>query len=203
MTTIPIPERMRHLNVDARGYAIPYGVVIDTSGTVHFAMNDERIRQESIKRDLCSLCGKRLLRGRWFVGGSLSAFHPNGAFIDPPMHYECSHYALQACPYLAAPHYVREIGPQKAKQAQENLRKAGIIAVTIDTTMMPGRPHGEIFIAICSAGQTVFRNMNTRPKLPFIALEYWKHGRMIERLTGPALSRRLPKESEAAMENAG
>src|SRR6478672_2277487 len=110
MTAPNIPERMLHLKIDERGYAIPWGVVVDDNGTAHFAINDHVVRRRSITEDLCGLCGHKLFRGRWFVGGSKSAFHEHGAFIDPPMHSECAHYALQVCPYLAAPRYTREIG---------------------------------------------------------------------------------------------
>jgi hypothetical protein len=193
---IPIPERMKHLKVDPRGYAIPYGVVIDRDGVVHFSINDEVTRRRSIKRDLCSICGKTLLRGRWFVGGSLSAFHPAGAFIDPPMHYECSHYALQVCPYLSAPHYAREIGLHKAEAKREALDDN---LVLVDPTMIPGRPRDDTFVAICTTGQDIFDNGNTKPKHPYLTIEFWKHGRLIERLTGAALKLRCIAEADRAL----
>jgi hypothetical protein len=193
---IPIPDRMKHLKVDPRGYAIPYGVVIDRDGTVHFSINDELTRRRSIKRDLCSMCGKPLLRGRWFVGGPLSAFHPNGAFIDPPMHYECSHYALQVCPYLAAPRYVKEVGLAKAEAKRDALAEN---MVMIDPTMIPGRPRDDTFVAVCASGQDVHSNFNTKPKHPYITIESWKHGRMLERLTGAALKLRCIAEADRAL----
>lgn len=193
---IAIPERMKHLQVDPRGYAIPYGVVIDKSGVVHFAINDEHVRIHSIVNSLCSICGKPLLRGRWFVGGPLSAFHPRGAFIDPPMHDECAHYALKVCPYLAAPRYAKEIGKVKAKAAAKNLDTAMIL---VDNTMLPGRPRDDLFIAICAADLDVYENYNMKPKHPYITTEYWKHGQMLERLTGPALKRRIATEEQRAL----
>lgn len=199
LSSIRIPDRMKHLKVDARGYAIPYGVIIDRDGTVHFAINDEHIRRDSIQRDLCSICGKPLLRGRWFVGGPLSAFHPQGAFVDPPMHYECSHYALQVCPYLAAPRYTKEIGQAKADAKRSALDENMIL---IDNTMIPGRPRDDTFIAICTAGQDVFDNFNTKPKHPYITVEFWLHGKMRERLTGTALKLRLGIETQRALDEA-
>ena len=35
--------------------------------------------------------------------------HENGAFADPPGHRACVTYALQVCPYLAAPSYAKRI----------------------------------------------------------------------------------------------
>jgi len=195
-TSIPIPARMSHLKVDPRGYAIPYGVVIDRDGTVHFAINDERVRISSIESNLCSLCGKPLLRGRWFVGGPLAAFHPYGAFIDPPMHYECSHYALQVCPYLAAPRYVKEIGKTKAEAADFG----GGMAIMLDNTMQPGRPRDDLFIAINAIAQEMLETGNVKPKHPYVTIEYWKHGKLIERLTGSALKKRIDVERLRALE---
>ena len=106
---VPIPARMAHLDRDRRGYPIFFMAYRDQQGRPHFTINDERKRQIVIARDLCSICGAPLLRGRWFLGGDLSAFDANGAYIDPPMHDECVHYALRVCPYLASPswsHYV-------------------------------------------------------------------------------------------------
>lgn len=194
---IPIPKRMQHLKVDPRGYAVPYGVAIDRDGTVHFSINDEHVRISSIIHNLCSICGTPLSRGRWFVGGPLSAFHPHGAFVDPPMHSECKHYALQACPYLAARRYVKDIGITKAKASASALTN---MAVLIDNNMMPGRPRDDLFIAICAAGQQVHENYNTKPKQPYITVEYWRHGKMLERLTGNALKARVTREMERALD---
>jgi len=41
----------------------------------------------------------------WMIGGPLSAFHPQGVYIDTPVHYDCGKYALQVCPYSAVSLY--------------------------------------------------------------------------------------------------
>jgi hypothetical protein len=105
----PVPDRMKHLETDSRGYLIPWGVYRDHTGRAHFQINDELRRLRSFRENLCPICGKSLFRGRWFVGGPMSAFHEAGAFADPPMHYECAVYALQVCPYIALPRYGRRI----------------------------------------------------------------------------------------------
>lgn len=174
---IPIPDRMSHLKVDPRGYAIPYGVVTDKDGTVHFAINDHYVREQSIADDLCGICGTKLFRGRWFVGGSKAAFHPQGAFIDPPMHSECAHYALQVCPYLAAPRYVREIGLSKATKASKALSDS---IVLVDPNQKPERPAGELFVALMATGQKHDKESGYLiPKRPYSRVEFWKHGKKI------------------------
>lgn len=174
---IAIPDRMKHLNVDPRGYAIPYGVVVDKNGTAHFAINDNLIRERGIAKDLCGICGTKLFRGRWFVGGSKSAFHPHGCYIDPPMHSECAHYALQVCPYLAAPKYAREIGAAKAAAHKAALADQMVL---VDPTMIPGRPEGDLFVALMTTGQTHDKESGyLRPKRPYSRVEFWRHGKQL------------------------
>lgn len=175
----PIPDRMKHLKLTASGVAIPYGVVVDKTGRPHFSINDEHIRARSLTKELCSMCGKPLFRGRWLVGGTLSAFHEHGAFIDPPMHSECAHYALQVCPYLAAPRYAKEVGVEKAKSAAFNHE-----LILVDPTMMPGRPAGDLFIALMATKVDVFENLNCKPRKPYSRVEFWRHGKQLSESEG-------------------
>ncbi|MCV9964336.1 hypothetical protein OIU34_20830 [Pararhizobium sp. BT-229] len=107
--TVSIPERMRALPIDPRGYPVPVNVTRDRHGKPNFATNDETVRQTLFREDRCGICGEKLLRGRWSIGGPGSALHPDGAFLDPPMHYECAQYAVQVCPYLAMPTYSKSV----------------------------------------------------------------------------------------------
>jgi len=182
---IEIPDRMRHLKIDARGYPIPCMVLIDQNGLPHFSINNEQMRLRVIRRDLCSICGTKLFRGRWLVGGALSAFHPDGAFIDPPMHSECAHYALQVCPYLAAPRYAGEIGVTKAKAHADALTDNMVL---IDHTMMPGRPLNDLFIALMTTRPIqIFDTLNIKPKPPYNVVEYWRRGERLPDQEGKAL----------------
>jgi hypothetical protein len=174
---IPIPDRMKHLKVDRRGYAIPYGVVTDKDGTVHFAINDEATRQQSIRGGLCSLCGTKLFRGRWLIGGPLSAFASNGAFLDPPMHDECAHYALQVCPYLAAPRYAREIGTAKAQGARFDHQ----LIVEHDEAQA-GRPDGDLFVALMTVDriELIADGQYVKPRGDYRKIEFWRHGQQLD-----------------------
>src|SRR5262245_45233713 len=139
----PIPEQMRALPRDPRGYPIPVTIGRDQNGKPHFVVNDEAERQRVIAHALCSICGERMSRVRWFVGGPQSAFHEHGAYIDPPMHKDCAHFALQCCPYLAMPSYRGFADTQKVADRFNN----GPLMVN---TMMPGRP--PVFVAVRSDG---------------------------------------------------
>jgi len=185
MKNVKIPERMRHLQIDARGYPIPSMVLIDSAGRPHFAINDDAKRLQAIRQELCSICGTKLFRGRWFVGGALSAFHPDGAFIDPPMHSECAHYALQVCPYLAAPRYSAEIGIAKAKAHASALKDNRLL---VDPTQMPGRPLNDMFIALMTTRPVdVYDNFNLKPTPPYNVIEYWRRGERLPDREGEAM----------------
>jgi hypothetical protein len=185
MRKVEIPERMRHLKCDERGYPIPCMVLIDSTGRPHFAINDDAKRLEVIRKELCSICGTKLFRGRWFVGGALSAFHPQGAFIDPPMHAECCRFALQVCPYLAAPRYSAEIGIAKAKAYASALTDNRLL---VDNTQMPGRPLNDMFIALMTTRPiAIYENFNLKPTPPYNIVEYWRRGERLPDREGSAL----------------
>jgi hypothetical protein len=196
---IPIPDRMKHLKVDPRGLPIPYSVLYDTSGKPLFSVNDHNKTVQTLMSNLCSVCGTPLARGRWLVGGPLSAFHPMGCFIDPPMHAECCHYSLQVCPYLAAPHYGNGVGPLKFEQAALPNRRALSLA-TPGTVIKPDRP--DVFIAAMAVGHLDVNpdNASVRATQPYVTVEYWKDGKMIERLIGNALKYRMIIEAKRALE---
>jgi len=177
--SVPVPERMARLPRDERGYAIPWMVFRDSDGRAHFTINDENRRQKIIAKDLCSICAQPLLRGRWFVGGPGSAFHENGAYRDPPMHYECACYALQVCPYLAAPRYSKNIEAR-------TLKPEHVPPLLIDPTIDPARP--ELFVAVMATGQ---RHIHVtlmgvrivqflKPRRPYSRVEFWCHGQRVE-----------------------
>lgn len=110
---VPIPKRMRTLERDARGYPVPFIVLRDRQGVPRFTINDVTKVAACLTKKLCSICGKRLDIDMWLVGGSRAFLHDDGVFLDPPLHYECAVYALQVCPFLAAPNYSKGIGARK------------------------------------------------------------------------------------------
>lgn len=169
LTDIPIPDRMAHLPKDRRGYPIPTMVMRDSDGRPHFQINEESVRQKIIREDLCSICGTKLLRGRWFAGGPLSGFSHRGLYIDPPMHEECVRYAMRVCPYLAAPNYGREIGTKTLKGDEDKAR------ILIDPTQVPERP--DYFVLVMSVGEDRFAATGpfADPYLPPDTIRYVRH----------------------------
>jgi hypothetical protein len=183
---------MRGLARDARGLPIPATVWRDKAGRPHFTINDFTIAGRLLIEDRCGICGTALLRVRWFVGGPLSAFHPHGAYYDLPMHRGCMHYALRVCPYLAAPVYSKRVDA-KTVQGPEKER------LFIDPTMIENRP--TVFVAVAATGQQVRSSPRPAapasiiPNRPYVAVEYWRHGKQLSEREAELHDRQSPTSS--------
>jgi hypothetical protein len=186
VASVQLPERMQKLDRDPRGYPIFYMAYRDKHGRPHFTINDEVKRQHVIKHDLCSICGEKLLRGRWFVGGEKSAFHERGCYLDPPMHAECVHYALRVCPYMSAPNWSRYI-------EDSTLAPDDNLATCLDPAMSDKRP--DVFVAVLARGQRKMMGemvdgpikvpfvQYLKPLRPYIKVELWRRGERIDLAT--------------------
>jgi hypothetical protein len=185
---VPIPENMRYLPRDKRGYPIPTIVFRDSDGNPHFTINAEERREFVLKLDRCGICNHPLSRGRWFVGGPLSAFHERGAFIDPPMHHACAQYALRVCPYLAMPSWTHSI------EAKTLDPKKIAVPILVDHTVDNTRP--DFFICAMAIGQRRNENGYIIPKRPYRRVEFWAHGKCLAIRRGEVLAGHIQKAAE-------
>lgn len=171
---VPIPRRMSAMQKDPRGYPIPFIVLRDVNNEPHFAANDARKQLRCLFEKRCPICGSKLDKLMWFAGGPRSAFSEHGVYIDTAMHHECMEYAMQVCPYLAIPKYLKSIGMSGI--TPENTPPG--VTVFIDPTTTPERP--EVFVI---AGTDSFsikeapgRMLYVIPRRPYLAVEYWRFG---------------------------
>lgn len=184
---IPIPERMRDLKKDRRGLPIPANVLVDKDGKPHFTINNHTIRNKHIMEQLCGICGKKLLRGRWSVGGPASALTEEGVYYDSPLHYECARYALQVCPYLAMPSYGKRIDTKTLDPKKMDRHEA----IFIDPTQIADRP--PCFVMVMHVGETYSYNnfgdvQHIKPKRPHRRYEFWKDGVQLSEQEGRKIS---------------
>jgi hypothetical protein len=181
---VPVPKKMRALQRDRRGYPVPYIVLRDTDGKPHFAINDDLRRLQCVAEKRCPICGTKLSREMWFVGGPLSAFHNDGCYNDTAMHYECMDYALRVCPYLAMPSYLGRIdaGTLDPAKLPDELR------ALIDPTQLPDRP--ALFVAVMARIQMIGPppTFYVKPARPYKAVEYWKNGEKLSEADGSAMA---------------
>jgi hypothetical protein len=177
---IPIPEPLRHLPLDPRGFPIPYNVLVDKKGVAHFKVNDEQKARQCLALGLCHVCGKPYGEDRWLIGGHLSAFHERGAFNDAPVHHLCGEFALQVCPYLAYTQYRAADSEDKTKEIAKKLEHTDVKALYNPTQTMERLPFFVFaqvsgFLPIPQAyGTFVFR-----PKKPYLEIQYWRDGKQI------------------------
>jgi hypothetical protein len=186
---IPIPERMQHLKT-WRGVAVPFMVVWKGDKPL-FSINDEDKQESAPRLNLCSVCGTSLFRGRWFVGGPLSAFHPAGSFHDFAMHAECMRYSLQVCPYLALPKYSAQgVGPALIEQHGPAIGRKALpqeILNTPETIRLVNTP--EVFVAVMTTKivEVSASNGAFKPGRPYSRVEYWRHGAQLPTNVGEQL----------------
>ncbi len=181
---IPIPTKMQHLPLDKRGFPIPYIVLVDDNGTPHFKINDDRKMQIVIRWKWCAICGKPMRDDMWLVGGPMSAFHPNGAYVDTPVHEDCGHYALQVCPYLASKGYNTYAPIDKLKNV-----KAENIGIYVDPTLNPNRPKLFVFQKITGFKKhTVMMGIrHIVPEKPYLDIRFYDKGQRLTDLEALAL----------------
>ena len=165
---VPIPANMQLLEKDKRGLPVPFVVLKDNKGQHHFKINDTLKVNRCFAEGLCSICGKALGHNMWLIGGPMSAFHEDGAYIDPPMHYACAEYALKVCPYLAVSTY-------NNKQTVEDMVKGFDHMMFVNHTQTMDRVPFFVVIKIGGYKLTVPEGY-VKPNLPFLELEFWNDG---------------------------
>jgi hypothetical protein len=172
-----IPLRLQRLDADRRGYPIPWNVLRGVDGSAIFTVNDDRKQRRALEFGLCPMCGEKLGRWMWFIGGPRSAFDPRGWYLDLPAHRDCARFALATCPYLAAPKYLGRVDVADPSKLPPEAR------VLIDHTSIPERP--VLFVAVAGScievqdrGPVVAPYV--RPERPALAYEFWREGRQLD-----------------------
>jgi hypothetical protein len=190
ITTVPIPDRMRLLPVDRRGYPVPVIIQRSDAGEPLFAANDTTVQRRCAAKKLCPVCGTKLEKGLWFCGGPKSAFHPMGRYFDSALHHECMTYALKVCPYLAMPNFRSTLElqvPHLQKKTSAQLQSM---------TMEPGRP--KVFVAVMTFGQSVTKGDNKvflAPLRPYHAVEFWRNGEKLDFEEGVRVAKAVVRRS--------
>ncbi|MEY9428174.1 hypothetical protein ABH975_003489 [Bradyrhizobium ottawaense] len=97
---IELPDKMRRLPIDERGFPVPKFVPwID--GKPEFRGFDPDHMRTCVRLKRCWLCGAPLGVNMTFVIGPMCAVNRNSA--EPPCHHSCAEYAAKACPFLSQP----------------------------------------------------------------------------------------------------
>lgn len=97
----PLPDRIKNLPIDKRGYPIPWFVIKMPDGTRDFRIADQNKRVMAVRQRLCWICGGKLGRNIAFVIGPMCAVNRNTS--EPGCHRDCAIFATTACPFLTRP----------------------------------------------------------------------------------------------------
>jgi hypothetical protein len=110
----PLPERMKSLPVDKRGFPVPWfvqwltddGLPTDPGkGYPEFRIADALKRVRAVRERRCWVCGDTLGIYLAFVIGPMCAL--NRTTSEPPCHRECALFSVTACPFILMPKMVR------------------------------------------------------------------------------------------------
>lgn len=96
----PLPERMKTLPVDIRGYPVPWFVAW-VDGEPKFQVADHDKWRIAVKQNKCWLCGKAMGVHKAFVVGPMCGV--NRVSSEPPSHRECAEFAVKGCPFMTRP----------------------------------------------------------------------------------------------------
>jgi hypothetical protein len=175
---VPIPFNLFKNDRDHRGFPIPFIVYRDMRGVPHFTVDDTSAVNMALAKKLCGLCGKLLKVGQmWLIGGPAS-FLDDGMFTVPPAHEECARYAIQVCPFLAAPNYSKLIEGKTLKPEAVH-----DTASVHNDRITPPRP---LFLVL--ARTSGIKLINTHdgygkkhilPRRPWKDVQFWQNGKRI------------------------
>lgn len=129
-----IPERIKALPRDKRGYPVPWFVYWDDkTGEPLFPVADADKRVSAVKDRLCYVCGQKLGRYLAFVLGPMCTITRTTA--EPAVHVDCGIFSAQACPFLVHPNEKRVPNKWGAESSGHAImRNPGVMAVWTTTT---------------------------------------------------------------------
>lgn len=135
---MPLPDRMKHLPVDERGYPI-IATIPQTGGAVDFGIISEERKLVLAAYDLCGVCATPFAEDdlRWqavfpahpVYGAPAEVNPPDLAdgliYVEAPSHRICVLYAAQVCPFVASPYARMGNGERRGLRRGETLTLLG------------------------------------------------------------------------------
>ena len=186
-----IPHQLKDLPTDKHGRPVPYVILFDLDGIPNFKINDTAKVNDCLENDKCPICGRKLNGDMWLIGGEMSAFHPNGAYIDPPTHKICGQFALENCPYLSMPNYKASPDPTAAIKNKRLPAATMFYNPTVSLDLLSFF----VFVKVKSFSvkrYNVFERF-IKAERPYLETEFWRGGKKIT--IHEAVRHKLEKET--------
>lgn len=140
---------MKHLPLSDEGYPIPY-FVPNFDGKPEFRGFDPDKMRVCVRHQRCWLCGQPLGRFMAFVIGPMCSVNKTSA--EPPSHYDCAFYAIQACPFLTQPRMRRNEKdmPEDSRDAPGIMlkRNPGVTLIWVTRGYKPFKADGGVLFRI-------------------------------------------------------
>jgi hypothetical protein len=130
-----LPEHMRGLKVDSRGFPVPWFVAWVDGEPVFPVVESEKMGR-TYRLGLCWVCGGALGRWKASVIGPMCAI--NRTISEPQSHVDCAQFSARRCPFLSQPNMKRVPGkvlPEARKNAAGLgiARNPGVTCVWVET----------------------------------------------------------------------
>ena len=196
----PLPDYMRRLPLDHRGYPVPFFVTwLDPDdpdrdeslpageGVPEFRLMNPYALLRCIKENRCWLCGQKMGRYKAFVVGPMCAINKTGS--EPPSHTACAEFAVRACPWMLNPKANRRdanLPEHKGMAGIGITRNPGVALVWVTASYKHERAPG--------GGDGILFRFG-----PPERLEWWREGREATRAeVDESIQSGLPQLREAA-----
>lgn len=145
----PMPDRIKSLDVDPRGYPIPWFVTV-RDGVADFRFMDPvKLRQAFVERR-CWVCGGRMGVYNAFLIGPMCAV--NRVSSEPPSHLDCAEFSVQACPFLSNPSAHRRTANTPADVGEPAgiaiLHNPGVSLIWVTKEYVPIKVHNGVLFRL-------------------------------------------------------
>lgn len=149
-----LPDRIKKLPLDPRGYPIPW-FVGTVDGKRDFRVADQKKRAMAVRLNLCWVCGEKLGTHLAFVIGPMCAVNRNTS--EPPSHFECATFAVTACPFLLLPKSNYRKPPEGGKMLPHSIPgNPGACAIWVTSSYKPYRTEDSWLIRIGPAEKVLW-----------------------------------------------
>lgn len=112
-----LPNRMKYLPVDERGYPVPW-FVDWADGKPEFRAMNPRKWIHAVRFKRCWVCGEALGRYLCFVAGPMCGISRTTS--EPPTHLDCGRWSARNCPFLNNPDAIRRVDETVSAATEEN-----------------------------------------------------------------------------------
>jgi hypothetical protein len=139
---LELPERMRGLPIDERGFPVPKFVPYIDGKPEFRGFNGEHMKL-CVRLKRCWLCGEQLGKFMVFAIGPMCAV--NRISSEPPSHRDCAQYAVRACPFLSQPRAKRnekDMPPDGKVAGIGIMRNPGVVLLWTTLSYRAFRPQG-------------------------------------------------------------